>query len=198
MEDQRIIKGQRMKIKIIETAIKILEKEGIEGISAHKIADTLDVSKSNIFHHYKSINNIIEEVFETLMQFMIEPITVHGYERLEDFFMYLGQSIYNLSPAERTIYVGTFQFYTFSLYNNKYQHKFLEQKEKMIEVISNELYKLSGSEKKTCSIVSKMILMTLDGYGLSALIDQDNQSYEELWKVNTSYWCHMLNGVHYD
>ena len=47
-------------------------------------------------------------------------------------------------------------------------------------------------------MVSKMILMTLDGYGLSALIEQDNQSYEELWKVNTSYWCHMLNGVHYD
>lgn len=193
MIDLRIQKGQRMRNSIIQAAIKILEHEGIEGISANKIADTLQISKSNIFHHFKSIDNVIDEVFDTIMSFMMKSITSHSFESVKDFLMFLGQGIYNLSSEERTIYIVTFQFYTLSLYNGMYQDKLLKQKDKIIDVISNELFKLTSTDRDRCKTVSEMILMTLDGYGLSALLDNKHHSYEKLWKINTHYWCDMLS-----
>lgn len=191
--DLRVIKGQKMRSSIIQAAINILEQEGMEGISAKKIADTLKISKSNIFHHFQSVDNIIEEVFETVMGFMTDSIAVHSYQSAKDFILHLGQGISNLSSEERTIYIVTFQFYTLGLHDKKYQDQLLKQKQRTIDLISKELYKCTGAKKEICKSVSEMILMTLDGYGLSALMDNTHDSYQKLWEISTHYWCDMLS-----
>ena len=193
MTDLRTVKGQEMKKNIIHTSIKILAQEGIEGISAKKIADALKISKSNIFHHFKSVENILDEVFDTILNYMVEPITSHNFKNVKELIMFIGQGIYNLSSEERTIYVVTFQLYTLSLYNHKYQDVLLKQKKKIIQVISNELLKLTHSDKDTCKTVSEMVLMTLDGYGLSALLDDKHHHYKKLWEINTHHWCDLLS-----
>lgn len=191
--DLRTVKGQETKKNIIHTSINILAQEGIEGISANKIADALKISKSNIFYHFKSVENILDEVFDTILNYMVEPITSHNFKNVKELIMFIGQGIYNLSSEERTIYVVTFQLYTLGLYNHKYQDVLLKQKKKIIQVISNELLKLTHSDKDTCKTVSEMVLMTLDGYGLSALLDDKHHHYKKLWEINTLYWCDLLS-----
>lgn len=181
-----------MKKNIINASIEILAKEGIEAISAKKIADTLNISKSNVFHHFKSVESILDEVFDTILSYMIYPIIGHNFTTVKELIMFLGKGIYNLNSEERTIYVVTFQLYTISLYNSKYQANLLKQKGKIIQVITNELLKLSDSDENTCKIVSEMILMTLDGYGLSALLDNKQHHYKKLWEISTNYWCELL------
>lgn len=192
MTDLRIVKGQEMKKNIIHASIEILAKEGVEAISAKKIADTLNTSKSNIFHHFKSVESILDEVFDTILSYMIDPIIGHNFKSVKELMMFIGQGIYNLSTEERTVYIVTFQFYITSLYNSEYQNNLLKQKEKIIQVITNQLLKLSGSDEDTCKIVSEMILMTLDGYGLSALLDNNHHHYKKLWEININYWCELL------
>lgn len=194
MTDLRIIKGQEMKKNIIHASIDILSKDGIEAISSQKIADKLNTSKSNIFHHFKSIENILDEVFDTILSYKIDPIIGHNFTSLENLINFIGNGIYNLNDEGRKLYVITFQLYTISLYTIKYQEKLLKQKDKIIQVIANKLLKLSKADEKTCIDVSEMILMTLDGYGLSALLENKQNHYKKLWEINTNYWCELLGG----
>jgi AcrR family transcriptional regulator len=193
MTDLRIIKGQEMKKSIILSTIKLIAEEGIEGISTQKIADHLNTSKSNIFHHFKSVDIILDEVFAAILQSMLEPISSHNFKNVKEFLMFIGKGVYQLSDEERTIYIVMFQLYTMSLHNRKYQDLILSQKEKIIQVISSELLKLTAADKDTCETVSEMLLMSLDGYGLSALLDERSPHYERLWELNVNYLCELLS-----
>ena len=195
MKDLRIVKGQEMRKKIIQTSIELLSNEGIEAISAQKIADALKTSKSNLFHHFKSIDTILDAVFDTILSYMIDPITRFSFTSLEDLMVFIGNGIYNISDNDRAVYIVTFQLYSISLYNTKYKTNLLKQKEKIIETIANELLKLSSANKEICIIVAEMMLMTLDGYGLSALLDANNTHYQKLWEISTKHWCHLLGGT---
>ncbi|MBS3990684.1 MAG: TetR/AcrR family transcriptional regulator [Erysipelothrix sp.] len=193
MTDLRIIKGKEMKKNIIFSTLKLIAEEGIEGISTQKIADHLNISKSNIFHHFKSVDIILDEVFATILQSMLEPISSHNYKNVKEFLMFIGKGVYQLIYEERTIYIVMFQLYTMSLHNEKYQNLILRQKEKIIQVISSELSKLTDSDKDTCETVSEILLMSLDGYGLSALLDERPPHYERLWELNVDYLCNLLS-----
>jgi AcrR family transcriptional regulator len=192
-EDLRAVKGMETKNNIIQASIKILAKEGIEGISTRKIAETLKISKSNIFHHFKSVENILDEVFNFILQAMIQPIKKQSFKRPEDFLMFLGQGIYNIKSEERTGYIVMFQLYTLSLYNKKYQKILLDQTTQIVNTMALVLKKLSLSDLVTCTMVSEMVLMTLDGYGLSALLDDNRHHYKKLWEINTHLWCGLLS-----
>lgn len=192
MQDLRLVKGLEMKRSIVMATIDLIAREGIEGISTQKIANSLNISKSNIFHHFKSVEAILDEVFATILKSMVEPISNHHFDNVKEFMMFIGEGIFHLSTEDRNIYIVTFQLYTLSLHNQKYQDLLLSQKESIVQVISNELLKLTHSNHETCAMVAEMILMTLDGYGLSALMEGNSDHYQKLWDLNTNYWIDML------
>ena len=191
--DQRTIKGLETKNNIIQASIEILAEQGVEGLSAKKISDALKISKSNIFHHFKSVDMILEQVFDSILMAMVEPIKNHSFESPRDFFIFMGQGIYKIDSQERKIYIVLFQFYTLSLYNKKYQTMLINQKKQIVENMAQVLENISLSDSQVCHRVSEMVLMTLDGYGLSALLDEKNDHYEKLWQISTSHWCHLLS-----
>lgn len=193
MQDLRLVKGLEMKRSIVLTTIDLIASEGIEGISTQKIANSLNISKSNIFHHFKSVEAILDEVFATILNTMIEPISNHHFNNVKEFIMFIGQGIFNLNKEERNIYIVTFQLYTLSLHNRKYQELLVRQKESIVKVISDELFKLTHSDHEVCSMVAEMILMTLDGYGLSVLLEENPSHFQKLWVLNTNYWMDMLS-----
>ena len=78
------------------------------------------------------------------------------------------------------------------LFRSKYQNNLLKQKQAIMQVITNELLKLTSADEETCKTVSEMMLMTLDGYGLSSLLDNKHLHYKKLWEININYWCELL------
>lgn len=192
MKDLRIAKGQEMRLSIILAVIDLIANEGIEGLSTQKIAASLRISKSNIFYHFKSVEIILDEVFDTILSAMVQPIVNHPYKTAKDLITFIGQDSLNMNSYARNMTIVIFQFYTLSLHNHKYQQLLLRQKENIIFAITNELVKLTHSDQETCKIVSEMILMSLDGYGLSALLDGNHLHYQKLWELNTNYWCCLL------
>ena len=200
MQDLRIIKGQEMKRSIVLSTIDLIASDGIEGISTQKLANSLNISKSNIFHHFKSVEAILDEVFSTILNTMIEPISNHHFDNVKEFMMFIGDGAFHLSNEDRSIYIVTFQLYTLSLHHQKYKDLLLRQKEDIVQVISNELIRLSHSNQEICTMVAEMILMTLDGYGLSSLLEENPNHYQKLWELNTTYWSDLLltnkGGIH--
>ncbi len=58
MDDLRTIKGNITKAKILSSSLDIICSSGVEGLSASKITSMSGISKSSVFHHFSSINDI--------------------------------------------------------------------------------------------------------------------------------------------
>jgi len=64
MKDLRIEKGKKTKENILLASLEILFKEGRNGFSIRKLAQRAGVSSGNIYHHFKNMDEILEEAFK--------------------------------------------------------------------------------------------------------------------------------------
>lgn len=191
-KDQRIIKGNETKKHIITASMKIISEEGIKGLSAKKVADLSKISKSTIFHHFPSLDGILDEIFESMLAYLVEPIDSQKAPDLEGFLSSLGENIYSLSDEEKLTYSVLLNFYNTSLHNKKYRISLIKAKEEMIEAIATQLSHYSSQKKERLLQISEMMIMTLDGYGLHFLLDSDKSTFEELWALQIKAWQGLL------
>ena len=64
MNDLRVEKGKKTKEIILLAALDILFQEGRGGLTSRKLAEKASVSKGNIYHHFKNMEEILEEAFK--------------------------------------------------------------------------------------------------------------------------------------
>ncbi|WP_018932403.1 TetR/AcrR family transcriptional regulator [Gracilibacillus lacisalsi] len=190
--DLRITKGNETKERILVASMTIIAEEGIEGLSAKKIADLLGISKSNIFHHFGSVDSILDTIFEHILVDLVEPVKTYQGKDLEGFFLFLGESIYSLSDEERLSYSVLFHFYNTCLHNEKYRDYLLKAKHEVVDAIATQLSHYSTQEKERLFKVSEMIIMTLDGYGLHSLLESDVVTFKEIWTLQIKAWQSLL------
>lgn len=53
-EDGRLVRGERTRTAVLDTAVALATEEGLDGLSLSQLADRLSVSKSGLFAHWKS------------------------------------------------------------------------------------------------------------------------------------------------
>ncbi|SCY22915.1 TetR/AcrR family transcriptional regulator [Alkaliphilus peptidifermentans] len=192
-QDLRITKGNETKDRILAASMKIIAEEGIEGLSAKKIADLLGISKSNIFHHFGSVDEVLNVIFENILDYLVKPVKSHQGPDLKVFLLFLGESIYSLSEEEKISYSVLLNFYNSCLYNEKYRAYLLKTKDEMIDAIATQLSRYSSQRKEKLLIISEMIIMTLDGYGLHFLLESDIETFEKIWTLQIDAWQSLLN-----
>jgi len=190
--DLRITKGNETKGRILTASMKIISEEGIEGLSAKKIADLLGISKSNIFHHFGSVDRVLDLVFENILTDLVEPVKSYQGPDLEGFLLFLGEGIYSLSEEEKLSYSVLFNFYTTCLHNEKYRTYLLKAKQEMNDAIAVQLTNYSSQNKEKILKVSEMIIMTLDGYGLHSLLEEEVLTLKEIWTLQVKAWQSLL------
>ncbi|WP_058306147.1 TetR/AcrR family transcriptional regulator [Gracilibacillus massiliensis] len=190
--DLRITKGNETKHRIIAASIKIISEEGLKGLSAKKIADLSGISKSNIFHHFGSVDEVVHVIFENILADMVKPIEANQEPDLESFLIFLGESIYSISDEEKSAYAVLLHFYNTCLYNEKYRAYLLKTKIEVIGAIATQLSRYSSHRKEKLLKVSEMIIMTLDGYGLHFLLDSDRARFKEIWTLQVKAWQSLL------
>lgn len=79
--------ADKRKQEIGEVAIKLFLKQGVQGTSIREIALSLGVSKSTIFHYFRTKDEIIDMVAKNSAQYV---------DRIREYYWNLG----NISPAE--------------------------------------------------------------------------------------------------
>ncbi|WP_026477497.1 TetR/AcrR family transcriptional regulator [Alkaliphilus transvaalensis] len=191
-QDLRIAKGNETKDRILAASMKIIAKEGIEGLSAKKIADLLGISKSNIFHHFGSIDEVLNVIFENILADLVKPVKSHEGPNLKVFLLFLGESIYSLTEEEKLSYSVLLHFYNSCLYNEKYRTYLLKTKDEMVDAIATQLSHYSSQEKDRLLKISEMIIMTLDGYGLHFLLESDIKRFRDVWTLQVEAWQSLL------
>lgn len=191
-QDLRIAKGNETKDRILAASMSIISEEGIDGLSAQKIADLLGISKSNIFHHFGPVDEILSVIFTNILAYLVKPVQSHQGPNLESFLLFLGESIYSLSEEEKLSYSVLLNFYNTCLHNEKYSAYLLKTKDELVDAIATQLSRYSPQNIERLLKISEMIIMTLDGYGLHFLLESDIVTFKEIWALQVEAWQSLL------
>ena len=84
----------KTKLKIIQTAVNVMNKKGIANVSLKIIADEARISPGNLTYHYKLKSDLMEAIHQqmvTEMNGVIQPLTLVGLEHLERSLVYFFQ-----------------------------------------------------------------------------------------------------------
>ena len=193
--DKRLAKGEETYNKILLSAIDIISESGISGITASKLSSLSQVSKSNIFHHFKSTQEIPEAVLKMIFNELIRPIDDTTIENLDEFLKYLGSSIAYVSEEYKKIYKSFFSFYHESMFNETYKKIMSDYLNTSKISLIHQIKKYSRkplTDEEICTI-STLIIATLDGIGLHTLMQGGNDEYLEAWNLQVKFICSWLN-----
>jgi len=191
--DQRIAKGEETKLKIMESAMHIASVEGLKGLSAKKIADHAGVSKSNVFHHFASVEDITTMMIKGLCQSMTRALEDRTFINLEEFLVIMGQSTFDLSDHELVYYRVLFSFYNDAVFHDRYKDQLLTVKREFSIYLCEMIKKIEGVDLPY--EVGEMITMELDGMGLHYLIERDSVKYKKIWKMKVKQYLHLIQTI---
>lgn len=188
--DQRKAKGEETKHKIIESAIQIASEEGLKGLSAKKIADQAGVSKSNVFHHFNSIEDITLLMITGLCDSMTKSLENRSFENLESLLILIGESTFNLTDDELTYYRVLFAYYNDAVFYDRYKVQLQGVKHEFAKYLTEMIKGIEG--KAVPYAFAEMITMDLDGMGLHYLIENDPDKYKAIWQMKVKGYLYMI------
>lgn len=188
--DQRKLKGIETKNKIIQAAISIVSVEGTKGLSAKKISDLAGTSKSNVFHHFGSVEGIMEELMDEISSAYIEPVKPDDYESLEAYFHTLGGMTFNLKEEELVQFKVLFTFYHDMMFHDKFKVKLSNLKEGFIKYLKESIFTIE--KIRIDNDLAELVTLDLDGLGLHYLFELDSEKYMRLWDLKSKIYISVF------
>lgn len=185
--DKRQEKGEETLNRILRQAIDIIASEGINGLSASKLSEGSGISKSTIFHHFKTTQDIPKLALQHIFEELMRPVEIEYPQTLEDYLSYLGSTIILISDAHQKIYRAFFSFYHESLFDLTYRQimsDYLKATEDSIQEMIKKHANNTLSDAQTDKYVT-LIISTLDGIGLHLLMGKEPDRCLQAWHLQT-------------
>jgi DNA-binding transcriptional regulator YbjK len=185
-------RGSQTKSKLVNAAIEIISTDGLSGISANKVAVKANVSKSSVFHHFDSIDDLLEQSLHSLldvstMQIPTDQIT------LEEFFYTVGYFTFNMPEGDLLKYQSLLSFYNEAMHNDRYKDIIMSLKNRVTESFQETLKSITQMEVDKTLI--EMMTIDLDGLGMHFLIDRNIDKYMKYWEIKSKYYCDKIRGL---
>jgi AcrR family transcriptional regulator len=195
--DKRYIRGEATYRQIIEAATDIISEQGVSGLTASKLSERSKISKSSVFHHFSSTQEIPFAVLKAIMENMIQPFEkAEKKVTLEAYLLDLGKALCYMIEEQRRVYKVFFAFYHESIYNEVLKNmlsEFLESTKDDLKHIfldswmvkaSNFISEMSREEReKEAEKLSYLLITTLDGMGLHLLMGEPADTYMHSWQL---------------
>lgn len=194
-QDKRRIKGEQMRQSILVAAIDIISSDGIEQVSAAKIAALIGTSKSNIFHHFKTREAILLGVHDFIYDGFEDSFSLTE----TDFKVYLtklGEPLFS-SQEGIQLYKAFYAFYNEGLFNEVFRKRLEESTALLLSMIERQLTSICGFQglsvaSEHIKAVALGILCFLDGSGLHHMLNPSLSRIEEVWKIQIDFWQDYL------
>lgn len=191
--DQRKLKGEETKNKILDAAMHLISEGGIKSVSANKIAERAGISKSSIFHHFSSIEDIPYTLLSNLCEMMTGQVRRGQATDLRTFFDKIGQSIFEIGDEELVYYRALYTFYNEAVYSGNYQEQLIQVKNDFMLFLKESI---EAIEKVTISTeLTELITIDFDGLGLHYLMEKNRAKYKSLWKLKTDVYINYINSI---
>lgn len=137
--DKRLAKGDRMREQLLLTAIRLIAHGGLEALSAARLASACGISKSNIFHHYKTIDAVLLAVNDLVVQMILEAIDFEA-PTLDAYLEQLLSGMISFNADTRMLYKSFFALYNRSLFDPQFNATLRTCTQQIQDVLAKRLY----------------------------------------------------------
>lgn len=189
--DQRKVKGEETKNRILNATMHLISKGGLKSVSANKIAERAGISKSSIFHHFASIDEIPYALLSTLCDMMTRGIKIDEVRDIQSFFDVVGKGTFDIKGEELVYYRTLYTFYNEAVYSGKYQEQINQLKMDFMTFLQNTIEELEGI--RIPIELAELITIDLDGLGLHYLMEEEHEKYKALWALKTEVYIQYIN-----
>lgn len=196
MNDGRIIKGLETKQKIISATLEMISEEGIKSLSAQKIAQKAGVSKSNIFHHFGSVDILPFEGLKYLTELLLSSLDPDNYQSTEELLICIGQETLTNNQEYLKMFRAFFALYNESFYDERYKNVMNHMKNLYKNSLFHTIMTLEKDldETKLMSL-AKMITIVIDGFGYHFMTDEEPEIFMDLWRIQVDLILNQIEKI---
>jgi AcrR family transcriptional regulator len=175
-------RGERTRSGILRSAIDLLGRDGMDGLTASALARKAGVSKANLFHHFGSLEEILLQAFDAV----VAPATMAPEgATLRETLEQLGQgSLDATRRAQRLVraYLALFQR---ALVEPRYRRRMIAASASARAAIGGSLAaKLAPrTSSEDVDALAHLLCATLDGLALHWLLSKDTDAYQRAYAL---------------
>ncbi len=171
--------------RILYGAMQIISQSGLKGLSASKLATAVNISKSTVFHYFKTMDDIPSLILERLYDEIINPIQESHYTDVRAYLKALGSSSFSSNEQHITIYKAFASLYQASMHDDALQQVVQHCYQRFHQMVFTKLQGLCSSpiDDSTLKTLTDLILMSLDGIGMNYLIHQNQAQAKNAWEL---------------
>lgn len=192
--DLRVEKGKLTRETILNSALEIICNEGIEGLSGAKLAKLSGISKSNVFHHFNTIEEIPFTILGNIGDTLTIELTSRRFNDFRSYLNHLGDITFTSESRDIKFFKAFFSFYKSAMHNDKYNEaveKCSKSFKSVLKQLIDEFYSISSEKKNN---IATLIYSTIDGMGMHYLINSERETYLKAWKEFTGLIVTALEG----
>lgn len=185
MPDKRKERGEETRQRLLMGVFELVAEEGLPGLTAGKLSKAVGVSKSTIFHHFPSIEQLIIEAMRSWFDGSMTPMEEESreYADVGEYLEVFGGAMLGMVDNEK-YFRATMAFFHKAMYDEVFREdlsSFLAgymQRERKI------LAKLTGMSVDDQALIewAALLAATLDGLSMQLAITQDTELCRALWK----------------
>jgi AcrR family transcriptional regulator len=148
---------------ILDNALALFAKCGFDGFSASTLAQASGVSKATVFHHFKSLDDIMLEAFEQFVMGM-EIFAPPKHNTLRDWLIEVGEASFGMEEFEESLARAYLVFTTKALFDDRLARRLEETVGAGCMTFSDIIKGLNDgpTTAKDREALTDLILMTLD------------------------------------
>ena len=183
--DGRMIKGQETKEKIILATLTMIAENGIKSLSAQKVAKLAGVSKSNIFHHFSSVDELPFEAMNYLTNLLLSISELDSDDTVYSMLMKIGTATLTGDEEETKIFRAFFNLYNESFYDERYKKLLNDVRNKHTDAMIQGIKHIEGDvfDDESLELISKLLTVTIDGFGYHYMADYHPETYMKMWTM---------------
>lgn len=192
--DGRVIKGQETRSKIILATLTMISEQGLKSLSAQKIAKLAGVSKSNIFHHFGSVDKLPMEAMYYLTDMMLSHIERDPKDTVRSMLMKIGEGALTCNEEESKVFRAFFNLYNESFHDEAYKKLLNEMRDKHTKQMLETILDIEGDvyDIEALGRLSKLITVTIDGFGYHYMSDYQQDTYMDMWSIQVDMLMDQL------
>jgi AcrR family transcriptional regulator len=185
--DSRVKKGMETRDRILQAAIDLITEKGPKFLSAGNIAKKVEISKSSIFHHFKSVEEIPFAIFELFVTTMLESVGEKSSKSVTEYINNLGVEVIEKTGKEKQFAKSFTYFMQKAIVNDKYKASMMRMADVWRDTIRMKLEEVSKEKISDEKMTSIILIFSMCHRGLAQfnLLREleDRDEYLRAWKL---------------
>lgn len=164
---------------ILEAAIEIMGTEGYEGLTASRLAAAASISKANLFHHFRTLDDVPIAAFEVIAnQIVAAPLPENG--TAHDFIAAMGEVALATLADRRGFYAAYVSFLTRAVFDPRLHESvrasLIRSKAEVQRAIAARI-----GDDATARKLTDLTLVIMDGAMLHILLIDNQEDIRAMW-----------------